>query len=95
MTNREAVYKVLMVIANRQGFILSPDIEDACIETELSLIDTDWVSSRIVQQNIPVLDEVPEKKHNIKKIEKSTPDRREKGWAPFLQDARGGCTIEK
>ena len=73
MTNREAIYKVLMVIANRQGFILSPDIEDACIETELSLIDTDWVSSRIVQQNIPVLDEVPEKKHNIKKIEKSTP----------------------
>ena len=48
MAARESVYKVLMVIAHRQGFILSREIEDACIETELSLIDTDWVTSRII-----------------------------------------------
>ena len=45
----EIVYKVLMVIAHRLGFILSRDIEDVCIETELSLINTDWVTSRIIQ----------------------------------------------
>lgn len=49
MTEKEIVYKVLMVIVHRQGFILSRDIDNACIETELFLIDTDWVTSRIIQ----------------------------------------------
>lgn len=59
MTAREIVYKVLMVIARRQGFILSRDIENACIETDLGLIDTEWISSHIIQEDIPILDEDP------------------------------------
>lgn len=48
-----------MVIARRQGFILSRDVENACIETDLGLIDTEWVSSHIIQQDIPILDDEP------------------------------------
>ena len=55
-----------MVIVHRQGFILSRDIENACIETELSLIDTDWVTSRIIQQDIPILEEAPKSEDNSK-----------------------------
>lgn len=61
MTAREIVYKVLMVIARRQGFILSRDIENACIETDLGLIDTEWISSHIIQEDISILDEKPER----------------------------------
>lgn len=61
MTAREIVYKVLMVIARRQGFILSRDVENACIETDLGLIDTEWISSHIIQEDIPILDEEPER----------------------------------
>jgi hypothetical protein len=64
MTAREIVYKVLMVIARRQGFILSRDIENACIETDLGLIDTEWVSSHIIKEDIPILDEEPGKQDN-------------------------------
>lgn len=62
MTAREIVYKVLMVIARRQGFILSRDVENACIETDLGLIDTEWISSHIIQEDIPILDEEPERR---------------------------------
>ena len=48
-----------MVIARRQGCILSRDVENACIETDLGLIDTEWVSSHIIQQDIPILDDEP------------------------------------
>ncbi|MGN1381495.1 MAG: DUF4357 domain-containing protein [Eubacterium sp.] len=64
MTAREIVYKVLMVIARRQGFILSRDVENACIETDLGLIDTEWISSHIIQEDIPILDEEPRRQDN-------------------------------
>jgi hypothetical protein len=49
---------------HRQGFILSRDIENACIETDLGLIDTEWVSSHIIKEDIPILDEEPGRKDN-------------------------------
>lgn len=75
MTKREVVYKVLMVIAARQGYILSEDIVNACIETELSLPDTDWVSGHIVKHNISVLDRAPEGNKVVRGVQnKMQPD---------------------
>lgn len=41
MTTRKIVYKVLMVIARIQEYILSRDVGDVCIEADLGLINTE------------------------------------------------------
>lgn len=65
---REAAAELLFGMYQKRGFVTTDEISAACDEAELSIFDTDYVSSKIIEKGVLITDEQPLTHSNIAKF---------------------------